>query len=174
MIENKYDHVVGNGTGMAGNWIMYVLLFLVVIFLLFRRGFDGHDGKDGYGYSGHCNPFCAPKPMNPAQGCVDTCTLDKDIIKTAHKTQEVERYEGHETRELIERNYIQELRDKYSDAKAEIAVLKSERFMEARFGAIERELCRIPKAQEGFAATCLTETRPNCGCRHRECGEFNF
>jgi hypothetical protein len=158
----------GYGYGGGGNFV-WILLALVIFWLIFERK-DGHrDG--GYAYGGGCGIHGTRTAFYDESNYEEERNLRADYCNKTDKILDSEE----KTRALIEKNYVQELRDKLTKQEMENMTLKSEMFIGAKFGEINHRLdridCEIPKKMPTFAATtvpCNTSTTTGCGGERRE------
>lgn len=188
----------GYGSGAFGGLFAMIILIVVVLWLLFRDGHKGdyHGGQyPMYGYGNGCGPCVQPTYKDESNWeqeahlrsklCEvdrDIWKTDQDVWKTSCETQNVERCEAEKTRALIEKNYVQDLRDKLAAVEMEKQTLKNEMFTEKKFdqmmaaigvvkGDIDKQFCKtdaeiahlsceLPKRPPVFARTdtvCLEQ-----------------
>ena len=178
MDYNYKNEQIGGGyaaSAFGGQWLWFIILIIFAFLFWNRRDGENHGGGHG-GYG--CNPFCAPKPMNPAQGCVDTCTIDKDVYKTAYETQKVEIFEADKVKALIEKKFDRLDEREYQKQLTENAELKGQintmRLLGEIRGDYQKLACEISHLPKG--APCYLETVRACtqGCAPLPCGGGDF
>lgn len=125
----SYEHSVdmvggyGPGAGFGGGGVL-ILLIIVVVALLFR----GHGFGGGHGEGGHGGRTWFPDESNWQQ----SYQLEKQI-----------QAEGAATRGLIEKNYIEAIRDDRDRYREDLLITKNQLFMDKKFGEIDHTLDRI-------------------------------
>lgn len=151
------SHMAGYGSGFGGGGIL-ILLIIVVVALLFR----GHGFGGGHGEGGHGGRTWFPDESNWQQ----SYQLEKQI-----------QHEGAATRSLIEKNYIEAIRDDRDRYREDLLIAKNQIFMEKQFGLVDHRLdrmeCEMLKRPPVFGLANTVEMQP-CGGAPRRGGCPDF
>ena len=145
----------GYGMGYGGGGVM-VILVLIILFALFGGGFGFGRGRDGYGDGDrHCGVSGCRPAFYDESNYEEEKHLDNKICNSTDKILASEA----STRQLIETNYIQDLRDKLAEKNTEVVALKGQIYSDAKFGEVYAKLghieCELPKRPPVWAE-CAT------------------
>lgn len=168
-IEN--DSIGGGGLGglgFGGGGIVSLIIVLLLLFAVFSGG--GLFGRRDGGRE-HDRDFdeLRSRFTNPCN-CVSNCQIDKDVVtsRDAGIIEQQRIYEKGLERDVLERDMTIQAKDQQLFVGGLFAELKEG--LNARFGAIERELEHKPSAVPHWAQTvdACSQRQFNCGERFRE------